>query len=273
MVESRRRAALDAATRRLHARGRQAHAQLLGHARPHARHRACACRAARSREVGGPAIHEQSTTLHRSMAVARRSRRRRWSRSERITRAAGRSRDHARARGLGQDHAPRRGGGMIRWPSGTLASWPSGQKRSASFWPIASRPAGQQASYQRGVAMITAILIVALATILAVHVGYQAFLDQRRTVTTLAMDQGYQVAMGAEAWVADVLQKDARQSSKSDDYTEEWAMRLPPLPVDGGEIMGQVDDMQARFNLNSLVKFDSTTNQFVTDKEAEIGRA
>jgi general secretion pathway protein K len=116
--------------------------------------------------------------------------------------------------------------------------------------------------------MITAILIVALATILAVHVGYQAYLDQRRTMTALAIDQGYQVAMGAEAWIADVLQKDAKQSPKTDDYTEEWAMRLPPLPVDGGEIMGQVDDMQGRFNLNSLVAWDETKNQYVTDKLA-----
>ena len=123
-------------------------------------------------------------------------------------------------------------------------------------------------SRQRGVAMITAILIVALATILAVQVGYQAYLDQRRTMTALALDQGQQVAIGAEAWVADILQKDAKQSPKTDDYTEEWAMRLPPLPVDGGEIIGQVDDMQGRFNLNSLVKWDQTTNEFVTDKPA-----
>jgi general secretion pathway protein K len=121
---------------------------------------------------------------------------------------------------------------------------------------------------QRGVAMITAILIVALATILAVHVGYQAFLDQRRSVTAFSMDQGYQVALGAEAWVADVLQKDARQSAKTDDYTEEWAMRIPPLPVDGGEVLGQVDDMQGRFNLNSLVKWDQAKNQHVTDLAA-----
>jgi general secretion pathway protein K len=124
------------------------------------------------------------------------------------------------------------------------------------------------ASRQRGVAMITAILIVALATILAVHVGYQAFLDQRRNVTAFSMDQGYQVALGAEAWVADVLQKDARQSAKTDDYTEEWAMRIPPLPVDGGEVLGQVDDMQGRFNLNSLVKWDQAKNQYVTDDDA-----
>lgn len=117
--------------------------------------------------------------------------------------------------------------------------------------------------------MITAILIVALATLLAVHVGYQAFLDQRRSATTFSLDQGYQVALGAEAWVADVLQKDARQSgNKTDDYTEEWAMRIPPLPVDGGEVVGQVDDMQGRFNLNSLVKWDQAKNLYVTDNDA-----
>jgi general secretion pathway protein K len=121
---------------------------------------------------------------------------------------------------------------------------------------------------QRGVAMITAILIVALATILAVHVGYQAFLDQRRSVTAFSVDQGFQVALGAEAWVADILQKDAKQSPKSDDYTEEWAMRIPPLPVDGGEIIGQVDDMQGRFNLNSLIRWEQTKNQYVTDDKA-----
>ena len=116
--------------------------------------------------------------------------------------------------------------------------------------------------------MITAILIVALATLLAVHVGYQAFLDQRRSAAGFSMDQGYQVALGAEAWVADVLQKDARQSNKTDDYTEEWAMRIPPLPVDGGEVVGQVDDMQGRFNLNSLVKWDQAKNLYVTDNDA-----
>jgi general secretion pathway protein K len=121
---------------------------------------------------------------------------------------------------------------------------------------------------QRGVALITAILIVALATVLAVHIGYQAFLDQRRTMTTFSLDQAQQIAIGAEAWVADILQKDARQSATTDDYTEEWAMRLPPLPVDGGEVMGQVDDMQGRFNLNNLVRWDQAANALVTDPAA-----
>jgi general secretion pathway protein K len=45
-------------------------------------------------------------------------------------------------------------------------------------------------------------------------------------------------------------------------------MRLPPLPIDGGEIIGHVDDMQGRFNLNNLVMWDSAKNQYVTNPAA-----
>jgi general secretion pathway protein K len=34
---------------------------------------------------------------------------------------------------------------------------------------------------------------------------------------------------------------------------EIWATELPPLPVDGGTIQGKLEDLQGRFNLNSLV--------------------
>ncbi|MBB6092089.1 general secretion pathway protein K [Povalibacter uvarum] len=119
---------------------------------------------------------------------------------------------------------------------------------------------------QRGVALITAVLVVALATILAVNVGFKGYLDQRRTVTMFSLDQGFQIAMGAEAWAADILRKDTLGGSKVDDFTEEWAMPMPPIPVDGGEVSGGLEDMQGRFNLNSLVKFENGT--LVRDDEA-----
>ena len=109
---------------------------------------------------------------------------------------------------------------------------------------------------QRGVALITAVLIVALATILAVDIGFKGYLDQRRTATTFALDQGYEVALGAEAWAADTLRRDRQNNTKTDDFTEEWATPIPPIPVDGGEIEGYLEDMQGRFNLNSLVTFE-----------------
>jgi len=103
------------------------------------------------------------------------------------------------------------------------------------------------------------VLMVALATMLAVDVGFRGFLDQRRTGTLFALDQAYEVALGAEAWAADFLKKDL-QESQTDHLGEIWARPLPPLPIDGGTVEGRLEDMQGRFNINSLVNADGTTN-------------
>lgn len=112
------------------------------------------------------------------------------------------------------------------------------------------------ATRQRGVALITAVLIVALATALAVDVGFKGYLQQRRSASLFAIDQAYQVALGGEAWAADVLRRDRQQSTEQDDFTEEWATPIPPIPIEGGQFEGQLEDMQGRFNLNSLVVLD-----------------
>lgn len=106
---------------------------------------------------------------------------------------------------------------------------------------------------ERGVALITAIVLVAIATVLAVHVGTRAALDLRRTAGLVALDQGWHVALGAEAWAAEVLSDDDREI---DHLGEAWAQPLPALPVDGGEVRGALEDMQGRFNLNNLVVGD-----------------
>ena len=54
---------------------------------------------------------------------------------------------------------------------------------------------------QRGVALITAVLIVALATILAIDVTFRSMVDQRRSANLFAFDQGFEVALGAEDYV------------------------------------------------------------------------
>jgi general secretion pathway protein K len=122
-----------------------------------------------------------------------------------------------------------------------------------------NRAALQRRTRQRGVALITAVLMVALATMLAVDVGFRGFLDQRRSGTMLAMDQALQVALGAEAWAADFLRQDL-QDSQTDHLGETWARPLPPLPIDGGTVEGRLEDMQGRFNINNLVNTDGTTN-------------
>ena len=122
---------------------------------------------------------------------------------------------------------------------------------------------------ERGVALITAVLMVALATMLAVDVGYRGFLDQRRTGTLFALDQGYEIALGAEAWAADFLKKDM-QESQTDHFGETWARPLPPLPIEGGTVEGRLEDMQGRFNLNNLIHTDGTPNPTAVKQHERI---
>ena len=114
---------------------------------------------------------------------------------------------------------------------------------------------------QRGVALITAIVLVAIATVLAVHVGTRAALDQRRTAGLFALNQGWQVALGAEAWAVEILRDDYDDDPNIDHLGERWAQPLPALPVDGGELRGAVQDMQGRFNLNSLLGDGGTVDE------------
>lgn len=109
---------------------------------------------------------------------------------------------------------------------------------------------------QRGVAVLTAMLVVAIGTIIATNLLWDATLDQRRTAAALAADQGLMYVQGAEAWIGDILRQDLVKSPDSDNLGEDWATQLPPLPIDGGTIQGRVEDLQGRFNLNNLIQND-----------------
>jgi general secretion pathway protein K len=105
---------------------------------------------------------------------------------------------------------------------------------------------------QRGVALLTALLIVALATIIATSAMWDFNLDQRRTAAMLYHDQASMYALGAEAWAGRILIEDA-EDSQNDHPGEAWATDLPPLPIEGGSVDGVIIDLQGRFNLNNLV--------------------
>jgi general secretion pathway protein K len=114
---------------------------------------------------------------------------------------------------------------------------------------------------QRGVALITAVLVVAIGTMIAVNLMWEGTLDLRRAESALAADQGLLYVQGAEAWAADILRQDLVDSPDSDHLSELWAVELAPLPVDGGTITGRLEDLQARFNLNNLIGADGMENQ------------
>lgn len=104
----------------------------------------------------------------------------------------------------------------------------------------------------RGVALITAMLIFALITIVATNLQWDTALDVRRTTVLLSRDQAIQVALGAESWIMDILKQDL-EDSDTDHLGEIWASDLPGLPIEGGEVFGAITDLQGQFNINNLI--------------------
>ena len=114
---------------------------------------------------------------------------------------------------------------------------------------ISGLPAGQ-----RGIALLAAILIVAIATVLAASIAFENAMTARRGAATLAFDEGVLVAEAAEALAAYALREDARHSRELDHPAEAWAQPLGPVEIMPGIVLdARLEDLQGRFNLNSLV--------------------
>jgi general secretion pathway protein K len=107
---------------------------------------------------------------------------------------------------------------------------------------------------QRGVALITAILVVALATLLAADMIWNQYLQMRRTESMLAMEQGRMYALGAESWAMDIMLEDRESPDDIDHLLEIWAEDLPPLELDEGSLVGVIEDMQGRLNINNIYR-------------------
>ena len=115
---------------------------------------------------------------------------------------------------------------------------------------------------QQGVALITALLVVAIATVAAASMATRQQMDIRRTGGLLHSEQAYAYSLGAESWAQVVLARDKRDS-KIDTLYEDWSTQPPVSVVEGGSIIGRILDMQGRFNLNNLVDGNG-----VADKDA-----
>ncbi len=112
-----------------------------------------------------------------------------------------------------------------------------------------------QKSRQRGVALITALLVVALAALIASGMLSAQNIGIHRSSNLLLADQAWWYAVGAENWAGTVLKRDA-EDNNYDDLSEPWAQALDFLPVEGGFLSGGLSDMQGKFNLNNLLGKD-----------------
>ncbi|MEO8064955.1 MAG: type II secretion system minor pseudopilin GspK [Pseudomonadota bacterium] len=120
---------------------------------------------------------------------------------------------------------------------------------------------------QRGVALLVAITIFAIATTLAAAITYNKAMAARRAAATFTLEQALQAGMAAEA-LADLALENSGGSAKTT-LDQDWAQPFPPTEIEGTGIWiaATVEDLAARFNLNSVVKWDAATGSFVADTD------
>ncbi|HYB32413.1 MAG TPA: type II secretion system minor pseudopilin GspK [Steroidobacteraceae bacterium] len=115
---------------------------------------------------------------------------------------------------------------------------------------------------QRGIALLVAVLLVALGTILAAAIAYENAMTARRGTATYAFDQSLLIQQGAEALAAYGLRQ-IRQSDPTHTYPGQgWDKPYGPLEVVPGIMLeASLEDLQGRLNINNLVNHDGTPNQ------------
>ncbi len=107
---------------------------------------------------------------------------------------------------------------------------------------------------QRGAALLLALLVVALATMIAVRIFTVSTSSMARTESQARLADAAHLAKGMEDWAIVLLWRDAESGDGIDTRSDAWASTLPPLPVPGGVIAGKLEDLDGRFNLNSLLR-------------------
>ena len=119
----------------------------------------------------------------------------------------------------------------------------------------------RRAHAQRGVALLTAIILVALTVIIAAAIVFNTGMMARRASSAFAFDQAAQFAGGAEAIAATALDPKNRKSANEDTEEDPWAQPFGPVEVAPEvQLQAQVVDLSGRFNLNSLVDVQGNKN-------------
>ncbi len=115
-------------------------------------------------------------------------------------------------------------------------------------------------SSQRGIALLTILVMVALATILAATIAKRQTNTAENTGYLMRQDQSLLYAKSAEAFFSELLIQDSDYGGNIDHLQENWAKPMPAFPVEDGFISGRLLDESGKFNLNNLLKADGSVD-------------
>lgn len=106
---------------------------------------------------------------------------------------------------------------------------------------------------QSGVALITILLVVVIATVLGVSMVTEQKFAISRAQTSFGQIVARQYAFGGEELARQILHQDIIDAPEIDHLGENWALEVSKFEFEDGEVIFHIEDLQAKFNLNSLV--------------------
>ena len=123
---------------------------------------------------------------------------------------------------------------------------------------------------QSGIALISAVLVVALTAIAAVALTESIQLSTQRTANIMMADQRYLYTLGSEAWARGQLVRDLNNDATYDALNEDWAKELPLTLIETGQVYARTTDLQGRFNLNNLYRPETTETDTTDESNLQI---
>jgi general secretion pathway protein K len=110
----------------------------------------------------------------------------------------------------------------------------------------------RQPTSERGIALITVMLVLAVVTVALVSMSSNRQMDIRRTENQLRSTQAWEYLYGLEAWAENQLRVDFA-SNKNDAPTDLWSKPLTLTPIPEGSFKADIIELQGRINLNNLL--------------------
>ena len=106
---------------------------------------------------------------------------------------------------------------------------------------------------QQGVALLSVLLVVVIATVLSVSMIRHQNLTIHKARNVSDHGQAKQYAIGGEELARQILWLDTDSSPEVDHLQEDWAAGDLVFEFENGEVAMKIEDLQGRFNINSLM--------------------
>ncbi|MDX8388815.1 MAG: type II secretion system minor pseudopilin GspK [Ghiorsea sp.] len=113
---------------------------------------------------------------------------------------------------------------------------------------------------QRGVALIMVLGMVAIIAAWASTAAYEDMISLQRISNIQDETRATLASESAVGLVKLYLKEDARLT-KTDNLEEDWAIGMPPFPIDEGMITATIEDTNRFYNLNDLVDDNGMINK------------